>query len=479
VKHRTLLLTILCIPGAANFLSGCTDSESLTTNCSVDGDCIERASVCLTAEGTCGGPYEEPGHQCLRDEECSGHRVCKPGFDGVLRCINGSTQELCLSDEGCPYAAICRAGSAVLPTTCLPPALPGEWCGANGDCTLGAVCDGSRCGVPVGGACEATECIESARCIAGDCWRRVRLGEPCDHDAQVDTPEPDMIARCFGGIAVLATGSRCSTGWPCEPGHACRPLAQSGVLACQPLGLPSEPCHPEIGGCVQGLGCVGASLAKPNAGWSCHVGLQQDCEDWSDDACQGGAVCRGTPENARLCQLPAQVLEDCDSDTDCAEHDGFPLLCSPALAACVIDDNRRCEEDKQCKVGRFCVRHSDGQSYCKTPGSEVFAPCQAQAHCAGQLICDLSVSECRIPVDQPCANTNTLGCVTSAVCWQGSGKCEPRRDNGQACESHALCWSGFCLTAGVCASGPLAAGANCLSDVDCAAKVCQADKTCK
>jgi hypothetical protein len=476
----TRIVVSFLVALAASSLAGCLDASSSGVDaCNVDVDCLAVGEVC-GLDGKCRLPSEQAGAHCLRDVECSSARICDEGFDGELRCINSGPLLHCETLDACGFGLLCRAAEAKLATTCLAAAAPQGFCAATADCQDGLVCDRGRCGVPAGGGCDPqhqpADCVQGSVCEGGQCRVQADLGGPCAYDAQCLTPETSQQAQCWSGVCVLGPSSPCRATTRCAPDYACRPTAQGPL--CLPLGLAAEACLPDVGGCVPGLACINPALGLESpdgiTGFHrCHVPTGKSCADFDDDACQEGAVCRPDAQGELVCGKPARALDPCAEDDDCI----VGTVCG-AAQTCKLKTSEQCENSSQCLENQFCVVESDGVSRCRPPGS-LFAPCQSAVHCTAPLLCDPEAQACRLADGATCWPAAPAGCLTASVCWQGTAKCEERKENGEQCSDNIRCASGICLAAGICSEKRLAAGASCLLDSDCQSSSCLANHTCK
>jgi len=270
-----------------------------------------------------------------------------------------SSDDDCLAlagDDGC-HVAHCLMGAGV----CVFEELPeGQACAEDDPCVIDARCKNGTCQGLARGCDDSDPCTaDSCRASAGGCVHEPADGKiPCD-DGSACTADDTCTAGLCAGTPVFCA----------EDGNPCTSAA----------------CNPDSGQCE-----VGVLLGAP-----CDDG--QACT--SDDACDQGAECTGTPVT-------------CDDGNACTAD-----ACDPANGTCVFtpDDELPCTDGNPCTNDDACVAGA----------------------CVG--------------VGFDCNDGNP--CTTDVCSIGGTGGCQHVQLNSTACDDGNACTTNDHCVAGQCAPG--------------------------
>jgi hypothetical protein len=505
--------------------------------CSKSGEC--GSGICDL--GSCAFAPKAPGQSCYDDRACRGEFEgitlggrCRDFFDPGL----GSDAH-CVGDGDCPFGEVCRSGGGIcdLGLCTDAPKPPGEACGRDVACEpkllpyddalfdppVVAVCNLGQClgeKVPVGGACDRDFACANAvsggqglnrfgLCNLGECiGERLPLGAPCDNPRACDGDGFCADGLCKARALVDCTGNEdCASGL-CDLGALGGPKCASecgdgfcdleGAEVCGPDDLLT--CHSDCGGCslfeiglMAGGLCVenahcptgicnfGKCLAAPNgpgslcttdaACWNgiCNFGFCVEEQIGIGGVCSTNNICISGACNFGLC-VAARSLGDnhpCTTGEACVGG-----VCNFGLCRDLVPLDGLCSANENCASGACNL------GVCVSPGAVGNQlPCTSDAACATGFCADLVISPGVIPLPgtcQPrcgdgmcqfpevCGFTNVI-----ARCSLDCGQCAA----GAPCLSHVDCASGIC-NFGLCSDGGLANGGVCSANSACASGVC-------
>ena len=403
-----------CDPGEGCFLDKCDDNSECQS-----GWCLEHLG-----EGVCTMTCLEecpPGWSC---EEIGGG-----GPDLSFVCVS-TFSNLC---RPCATGADCKAAGGA-EDVCLDYGDEGSFCG--GACTVDDDCPwGFSCveAVTVAGV-STTQCVaDSGVCPCTSKSVQLALTTPCE------------IAN--------ETGS-------CPGKRVC---AEEGLTSCDAQVPTAESCN--------GLDddCDG-EIDEPELVQGEYVGLCNDGNECTDDACLGEAGC----EHIELDQGECKDGDACTVGDHCEAGKcvGLPVLCDDSnpctddacdgLGGCAATFNTAsCDDQDPCTVNDSC---KEG----KCVGFNVDCSCQQNSDCGefedgdkcnGTLYCDTSSLPylCKVDVNTvvscPVLEGQEAICAKS-VCDAESGTCKIEPDHsGYACDDGDACTVGDKCVAGGCAPG--------------------------
>ncbi len=191
----------------------------------LEGPCADMWVGTQAAGEPCGFDIESftcaPGTVCAVD--LTGCGVCESVVDDGASCEpDGVT---------CGHDSVCDSVSL----TCKARKHPGESCGGNDPCVLGATCHNQVCAAPsyvgVGDACDfADACPYAAACAAGVCQATVELGESCGADVECDSGFCDGTSTTC--TALVPQGGACQRSAQCQTKACDNGLCTSVPSAC-------------------------------------------------------------------------------------------------------------------------------------------------------------------------------------------------------------------------------------------------------
>ncbi len=485
-------------------------SDACNGDCTVDGDC-DAASYCQA--GMC-EPRRGDGEMCSRAGQC------RSGFcaDGV--CCESSCDGQCEACDTSAGAGLCRAvtgapagdrpdcaGTDACQGACDGArrdacSFPGrevscrEAVCADGEATLGAVCDGR-------GACPAAERVD---CPKG-CEGVVCAGDECVVDADCPGSERCAAGRC---VAPSGLGTSCARDGDCASGHctdgvccesaclgqceACDVSASLGRCVAVPEGSAPHGARPACSS--DGSECAGACDGVETRG--CAYPTGNVCRDASCGTTNGRSVatlearCVGNGRCPTLDEVRcpgACTADNSQCDGDCAsDPNACPTGNHCSGGVCVPDepDGGSCGRAVECASG-FCVDGFCCNSACTgtceacdVAGS--LGACTAvsgashggRPACAGVGLCGAqcdgdSRDDCVFPDDatscgpESCSNgahSDGQRCDGAGVCEEGTVSacpayaCDGDRC-GTGCDSDAECTGDNVCNGGTCRKNPL------------------------
>jgi hypothetical protein len=386
---RSKLSTLLALALLSTAALACSGKQAFVGDCAADSDCGVGARCKITGADDRGLCVCRSDEACQDGEVCNSQGVCQARSgcrsnaecDATRFCDLGTGDCLertrCGSDVHCPPGTICDPSRGA----CV------DGCRENGDCTLGAVCEGGRClkgrcadksfceygDICVGGACQPHP--NGAFCQ--DCGQGRPCPSPTDYcllNSGYDPARPDTGSASFCGVS-------CSSEDQCPNGYQC-----GGVVL-----LTSDQCTQDAQ-CGAGRVCV---LGEGDLRGFCTCVSDQDCafEEFP-------ALCAGS--------CGGLGLQACLSDADCAR-----LPCDLTRRTCLNPSGRACTSDAQCQATPLCgpLTGFPG-NVCANTGS----PCASGADCLCQA------GTC-INSGRPCARGQECnppcqggGCVLGAAC---------------------------------------------------------------
>ncbi|MBU0718399.1 MAG: hypothetical protein KJ749_09140 [Planctomycetes bacterium] len=300
---------------------------------------------------------------------------------------------------------------------------------ADGSVTHTPVGEGTSCGGPPSGACDAQDtCDAFGNCIeqhappetgcgssldddctdpdscdgAGNCLANHEdPGVGCGDPSDTDCTDPDT---CDGGGNCLPNhepnGTDCDDGAFCNMGEDCTGgLCTGGTFTCNDMvACTDDSCDeendicyndPNDASCDDFLWCNGEEFCHPDLGCRTVAGTIPDCNDDVDctvDSCyEPTDVCRNIPnhgfcDNGQYCDGP----ELCDAELDC----------QPGTAP-DCDDEIDCTHDSCDEGGDTCVNDPDHEL---CPDDGLF--CNGDEICVVGVGCDHSGNPCNGPCDE-------------------------------------------------------------------------------
>lgn len=414
--------------GMANCAVGYScQNGSCNTQCTSDGQCASNYwcdtvnKVCVADRGS--------GQSCARDAVCSGNANCIDGVCCDSSCA-GSCRSCLKARTGLASDGLCGnilddtdpenecTQGAAYPNSCAAPGL----CNGQGACRPYAKVD-VECDTDV---CTGSTLTTYACNGAGTCKPKSTQCYPfkCDttnNVCKVACAEATQLQDCVDGsfcsngtcVGQLPNGSPCTGGPQCETGF-CANVGE-GVLEGEETG-------------EGGAGAGGA--ANDSGADSPGVCCNADC----------GATCYGCKASIKGFGSDG-ICEAVRNNTDPAND------CEPAVGdVCGLDGT--CDGGGNCRLapqGTSC-----GQSSCV--GNAVLGQ---RCNGSGACIDNEAGTDCEPYV---CRDVNgafgcTNPCMSDDDCRDGyyctEAACKKKLANGQACETSAICNSGYCVD-GVC-----------------------------
>jgi len=445
---------------AGSTTTGGTAGSGGAPECATAVDCPAPGDPCRVAQcdaGTCAEGFTAAGTPL--PTQTSGDCllfVC----DGAGVAI-GVADDLDVLDDGdaCTLDA-CQSG-----TPSNTPLTAGAACDQAG----GKLCDGA-------GACVA--CLQNPDCAAPKvCSPAHACVAPSCADGMKDGTETDV--DCGGSC-----GATCTLGLTCATGLDC----VSGV--CSGLKCASPACDDGVkNGGESDVDCGGPCLTKCPAGKTCSNNADclgglcsgavclPTCVDGAKNGAETGIDCGGPQCPSCAMGVPCATAADCATG-NCVDGVCCDTACSGTCVACTtslkgVGANGVCgpilanhDPQNECALGvsTFCSSSPDGMcdgagACTKWPVGTSCAPAGCSGNTAvGASTCD-AASACTPASSTPCSpylcsnGACTVSCVNNGQCAPGSG-----------------CVNGSCVL-------KKAAGAPCVSSVECLSNVC-ADGVC-
>jgi len=337
----------------------------------------------------------------------------------------------CVSDADCAdLGAIGVCEDAVcLEGVCTTTPRTGGACDDNNACTFDTVCTDGVC---AGG--DEIVCVDGDKCTDDGCHPSIGCvfgpnADPCDDGN-----------ACTGEDRCSSTGCQGTTGVNCNDNNECTDDGCDSASGCThdlTQFFKSGSFYHE-GPCNDGNPCTDAGTC---ADGQCVGGTPVVCDDedvCTDDTCEDGVGCVGTPNTA-----------PCDDGDQCTEND----LCAEGQCAGVTglscDDFDSCTDDA-CDSAAGCS-HTHNTANCNDNDECTTGDTCLDGACLGgeALACDDG---------NPCTDDScdvSLGCVTT--------------NNSTACDDDNLCTTGDTCADGSCQAGAVVEcddGEDCTSD-DC------------
>ncbi|MBI3184264.1 MAG: hypothetical protein HYZ28_19195 [Myxococcales bacterium] len=466
-------------------------ADCLSGNC-VDGVCCANscASVCQACNvvGSFGACSPVPAGQtdpstCVAPDACDGAGACKKPQGAACAAATECASSFCVDGFCCDSACqgTCQACDNPGGVGICGPVANGK--GDVGTCTSPSACDGAGgCKGLNGLACAAvTDCL-SASCVDGVCCDSSCAGtcKACNlagkqgvcsdvSSGQTDDTCAAPAACDAVGTCKLAQGSACSAAGDCASGFCadgvcCASACTGTCQACNLLGQ----CAPVAKGLSDAPSCVGTS-ACDGAG-NCQKVLGQGCAISSDclsGFCADGVCCDAAcGADCKACNVPGS-LGVC-SDVSAGYVDGActGLRACDGKGTCKSALGRACAAASECLSGN-CVAGTCCNAGCQPGGCVEGVRCNAEActlpsecasgNCADGVCCDTACSGTCAACDLagragkcssvPKGQTDVGTCEVPNAC-DGAGQCS-MKPIGAACQSAAVCMSGFCVD-GVC-----------------------------
>lgn len=415
--------------------------------CSRDTGAACCTGIC-SADGTCPAPSEQctpAGSACTSGIQCC-TQSCLGGTCSTQQCLDvGGT---CANAEEC-CTKICGGDGkcAPLPAGTTSCKVPGQACGANGDC-CSTNCQGGICKPAY--SCQANDdiCLKNEDCCGGVCSQN-----------STGTPGRCVAVGGSGGGNCVQDGNPCTGGSTCCS-RVCVDLGY-GATVCQPV----NGCRPTGDYCAaDGVCCGGEKVSnavdcrenrcdKPNGcnpvGNICGSGMLPDGGIIDVNARE--ACCDG---QKAVCKVDSAGVPRCFGGCPSGQ---CPASCPSGYtgeAGCCIPQDSTCQFSDQCCNGNRCLPGANGAFTCQPaptcdPVGTVCDPA-ASGCCAGTACraIDELTYVCRPTGTSPGGGTDGgTGGVDAGTGGADAGPiCRP---NGQTCSSGAGCCSGIC-TGGTC-----------------------------
>ena len=496
---------VTCVPVVAGDDPEDDCEQDPVATCDEDGTC-DGASACrlwipdsICIPQFCSNGVEHSNDLCDGIGECldQGTSVCTPYVcdDAAVDCL-----EMCTETDDCVGTHWCDAPNCVLKKVI------GSPCNADVECASDYCVDGVCCNNQCDGACENCN-------IAGQ-------GGICSFHGNMTDPEDDCgtCKLCNGGGACNPTlagfdskddcqyfsSSTCQLNGYCDGLGECDYWDETticGVQACTGSTLSNTDYCDGEGMCL----VAGTESCCP---YTCGNGTdacRNSCS--SDDHCCVGNYCHGASCVEKKADGGACANDnECDSgfcvDGYCCNEacDGDCRSCSSAgNEGTCTNYNANADPEYECGLCRVC----NGAGGCKSSiiGTDVKNQCPQSLEqscglngtCDGAGACDFW-NTATVCVEQVC-NGSTLSnadmcdgwgscedngddsccpyacnaagaacrtgcsqdfhCCTDSYC--NSGSCEQRKGQGETCDAHNQCLTGFCVD-GYCCDGPCQLG---------------------
>jgi len=467
--------------------------------------------VC-TAEGLAPCDAAVPAEEACNglDEDCDGE-VDEPTnvrgqFVGLCDDGNDCTQDTCLGEAGCDYAA-----------------LDDVECKDGNPCTIADTCDAGLCvGTPVQcddyNPCTDDSCDDLGGCVftpnASDCDD----GDPCTvndtcGDAQCVGFAVSCDCQSDADCGKLEDGNLCNGTLVCDTAklpYQCAVAAGTVVKCPAPTGKDAvclaPACDPDTGECSfapgkDGVPCDDADACTINdtcASGACAPGKPANCNDGNpctDDACDPLAGCTHSPNTAACNDGNACTTADqcaagscfggpglvCNDGNGCTDDS-----CSPQTGCVFAPNQAPCSDGNACTDGDHCQDGSCvtlGPTQC-TDGN----PCTNDS-CDPALGCSYTINDAPCSDDDPCTlndtcangtcqpgpevDCNDLNPCTDDTCGP-AGICLHKNNtaacnDGNACTLNDVCKNGACSYASVL---------SCEDDTPCTTDSCDPAKGC-
>jgi hypothetical protein len=383
----------------------CTDDGIECTNdvCG-GGQCVHPP----VADGTfCGGT---PSGDCDLQDSCDAGvcidnvraqgTVCRAAVNecDATEVCDGSTAE-------CPFDNFRPAG-----TVCTDDLIEctNDVCNGAGACVHPPVTNGTVCGSPPVGDCDAQD-----TCLDGACFDNVQSNTFVCRPA---ASECDVDDACDGVTKDCTTDLFQPAGLPCtDDGNECTDDTCDGNGACTPDPLQNgTDCTDDGNVCTADI-CLGGSCLHP--------------------ALAAGTVCGDQSDT--VCDNP----DSCDGSGTCATN------AEPQGVACGDSIDTECDNPDSCDGQGSCADNAEPQG---TPcGNPADSECDNADSCDGSGQCDPNIP----PAGAPCGDPTDTFCTDPDTC-NGNGDCQ---DNDFQCPPGQICFN----------SVGGAACVDCLDNADC------------
>ena len=444
---------------------GGTCSSTVDGVCTVDSDCAAypneeciwsyyAGTLILEVPATAAGAYTigfDPNESNTFLNNCAGIRMDQPDFVPVVITI------ACATDEDCDDSNECTDDVCEPDNTCSntpnyddtvyccdpavgPPAGLTELDDGN-PCTVG-VCDpedgsvtqeplaeGTLCGNPPGGECDAQDTCDGA----GTCIDRVAPeGTACGDPGDTECDNPDT----------------------CDDAGVCQSNREPAGTAC------GDPTDTE---CDWADTCDGTGSCLDNiqpSGTACGEPGDTECDD--PDTCDGAGTCQTNVEPAGV-QCGSQVGDQCDDPDSCDGAGNCLPNYVPPGTACGDPSSSECDNPDQCNGAGVCdVNHVANGTPCTDDGNECRNDVCQGGICAHPLK----------PVGSPCGDPTDTECDNPDSC-DGTGTCQDNLEPpGAACGDPVATdcdAADTCDGSGTCLANIVPAGTACgdPTDTDC------------
>ncbi|MFQ5494679.1 MAG: hypothetical protein ACE5EX_04800 [Phycisphaerae bacterium] len=470
-----------CLAGA------CVDNvRAVGTECRAGAGECDVAEVCDGITHDCpldgfvvdGTACTDEGNECTDDVCAAGVCAHPPRIDGIV-CGGAPVgacdlQDLCVAgscvDNVRSAGTICRSAASECDVAEVCDGLVGncplddfqsagvsctddlvectnDFCDGLGACAHPPVTDGTLCGAPPVGVCDAAD-----TCIAGVCTDQVQpvstvcrtaQGE-CDVDDSCDGVNKDCPPDQFQppGVACADEGNECTSD-ACDGNGAC---------AHTPL-VDGTPCLDEGNECTDDV-CAAGACAHParSAGTPCGNPADTECDN--PDTCDGGGTCLSNAEPVGfVCGDPTDT--ECENPDTCNGSGACLSNAEPFGTPCGNPANSQCDQADTCDGNGTCQDNIlPAGAACGDP-TDTF--CDDPDTCDGAGTCQANLFPC--PPGLVCFNSqNGAACVE---CTQDSD-C----DDGVFCNGAEVCIALSCgLAVDPCDDGNVCTDDTCIESI--------------
>ncbi|UYV71427.1 dp [Cordylochernes scorpioides] len=377
--------------------SQCVNPCTTLDACGRNAHCrpVVHRPLCTCQLGYEGNPFDYcqpvpilPPVECVQDKDCSVGHVCE-----ASRCFEG-----CRSDKNCPFDQACVNKQCQNPCS-----YPGA-CGINSQCT--PVNHRHVCTCPshlTGDPNVHCDNLPSKFCFSDvDCAN----GEICENSLCIDACRTDDSCPYDKKCIYKRCQDPCSFFQACGLNSNCNPINHEAICSCPPLytGNPKVHCSLERigpGGCSMDDECHVGTICE---GGECIEGCRADSQCPQDEACV-----------RRRCEKVCKAAGICGTNTDCKGVAHRPLCtCLPGFVGdphqeCKIVEPPECHTDTDCPIQHLC-EHQHCIIGCRTDESCGYNeacvnricqnPCGLFGSCGRNALCNVKSHkvECACPI---------------------------------------------------------------------------------